>query len=193
MAADKIISAVKALVRKIRRHPQNAMTCFTVVTEMTGDLQTSTEIKNFTKIKTDEPMHLGGTNKAPTPGEILLAALGSCQATTISGYAITLGIKLDKIRVITHGDIDMRGMMAFDYFTRPGFSKISLLVEIESSEPEHRLKEISVLSTQHCPLLDTIANPVSVECQTFANNELLDEIEMNAEPHTEPVRLKRAS
>ena len=48
---------------------------------------------------TDEPESLGGTDTAPTPYELLPAALAACVATTIRMFARRRGWSLDEITV----------------------------------------------------------------------------------------------
>jgi putative redox protein len=48
---------------------------------------------------TDEPESLGGTDSAPTPQELLPAALAACVATTIRMFARRQGWSLDEITV----------------------------------------------------------------------------------------------
>jgi putative redox protein len=47
----------------------------------------------------DEPLELGGTNKAPNPYELLLSALSSCSAITMKMYANRKEWPLDGVRV----------------------------------------------------------------------------------------------
>jgi putative redox protein len=57
---------------------------------------------------TDEPESLGGTDTAPTPHELLPAALAACVATTIRGFARRQGWSLDEITVEAKLDIRPR-------------------------------------------------------------------------------------
>ena len=57
---------------------------------------------------TDEPGSLGGTDTAPTPHELLPAALAACVATTIRMFARRQGWSLDEITVEASLDIQPR-------------------------------------------------------------------------------------
>ena len=47
----------------------------------------------------DEPTEDGGTDTAPTPGEMMLGALGSCMAITCKFYAERKGWDLQRVEV----------------------------------------------------------------------------------------------
>ncbi|MDE2636760.1 MAG: OsmC family protein [Chloroflexota bacterium] len=47
----------------------------------------------------DEPLEAGGTDTAPTPGELMLGALGSCMAITCKLYAERKGWDLTAVEV----------------------------------------------------------------------------------------------
>lgn len=47
----------------------------------------------------DEPLDAGGTDTAPTPGELMLGALGSCMAITCKLYAERKGWDLKGVEV----------------------------------------------------------------------------------------------
>ena len=48
-------------------------------------------------ITVDEPESLGGTDKGPNPVELLLDALGSCQAIAINAFAPKFKVKIKKL------------------------------------------------------------------------------------------------
>ena len=52
-----------------------------------GALRHEIDVNGRHTIVTDEPEHLGGTDAAPTPHELLAAAIASCVSTMIMLYA----------------------------------------------------------------------------------------------------------
>ncbi len=111
----------------------------------------------------DEPAALGGTDTGPNPVELVLAALGTCQAITYRIWAGLLGIQLDEVRFETEGDIDIAGLLGLREGVRPGFGEIRHRVILVGPESEARYQELMAVVDEHCPVLDIVANPVPVE------------------------------
>ena len=106
----------------------------------------------------------------PSPVEIILAALGSCQEITYRAYATAMGIELEKVSVELEGDIDFRGFFAVDDTVRPGYDKIRAVVTIESSASAAELEKLREVVNGHCPVLDILQNSVSVSLNLVVNN-----------------------
>ena len=64
----------------------------------------------------DEPVEDGGTDEAPTPGEMMLGALGSCMAITCKMYADRKGWDLQGVDV----KVDYERFNAKDYALHDG-------------------------------------------------------------------------
>lgn len=103
-----------------------------------------------------------GDGAGPTPGEGLLAALGACQAQVYRFWSQKLGIGFDALRVEVRGELDVRRLFGADEVVRPGFSKVEIDVHISGPESPARYEELRRAVVQHCPMLDSVANPVQV-------------------------------
>ena len=64
----------------------------------------------------DEPLEHGGTDTAPTPGELMLGALGSCMAITCKMYAERKGWDLQRVDV----KLDYERFRGRDYAAHAG-------------------------------------------------------------------------
>jgi len=111
----------------------------------------------------DEPAGLGGTDTGPNPVELVLAALGTCQAITYRIWAALMDIKLDDVRFETEGDLDIAGLLGLREGVRPGFGAIRHRVVLIGPETEERYRELMAAVDEHCPVLDIVANPTPVE------------------------------
>lgn len=114
-------------------------------------------------IDVDEPMMLGGTDTGPNPVELVLTALGTCQAITYRIWAALLDIPLDGVLFETEGDIDVNGLLGLREGVRPGFSAIRHKVTLVGPASEERYRELADTVDRHCPVLDIVANPTPVE------------------------------
>lgn len=72
------------------------LTEFTVT--LPGGRRAETTIRGH-RLVTDQPQDNGGDDTAPTPYELMLAAVGTCVAVTIQGFAAKRGIPFDGITV----------------------------------------------------------------------------------------------
>jgi len=114
------------------------------------------------KIDIDEPEYLGGTDKGPSPIELLLAALGSCQIITLAFFAPRLGVKLKTVETIVEGYLDPRGFMGVSG-VRPGFQRIRISTKIQAEGSSDKIKELVRIAEERCPINDNIRNNTFVE------------------------------
>jgi putative redox protein len=78
------------------------------VTSSTDTLKQRILVNDRHWLETDEPEDLGGEDTAPTPLELLPAALASCVVTTIRMFARRKGWELDEIGADVMLDREMR-------------------------------------------------------------------------------------
>ncbi|RMF54387.1 MAG: alpha/beta fold hydrolase [Calditrichaeota bacterium] len=110
----------------------------------------------------DEPLSYGGTNKGPSPYELLAAALGACTTMTLRMYADRKQLPLEEVRVrVTHEKIHARE--CGDCETTTG--KLDVLKrEIEllgslNDDQKQRLLEIA----DKCPVHRTLHSEILIK------------------------------
>ncbi len=113
------------------------------------------------EITIDEPSTIGGAGLGPSPVELALVSLGSCQAITYRLWATRLGIHFDHIRVVVEGDYDARGLLGVEGHGRPGLTAVRVAVSIEGPEPD-RYNDLRTAVNEHCPVLDLFTDGVTV-------------------------------
>ena len=141
--------------------PGQAAATFEARSRQTDGFRSEVTIRQFT-VPVDEPAALGGSDSAPNPVELVLAALASCQEITYRLYADALGIPLNGVTVELEGDIDLRGFFAVDPEVRPGYQEIVATVTLDSPAPAEDLRRLKETVDTHCPVLDILRNPVPV-------------------------------
>jgi uncharacterized OsmC-like protein len=146
----------------LRQAPENATAVFAVQTRQVDGLRSEAALRQF-NLTVDEPAALGGTDRGPSPVELVLAALGTCQEITYRLYADALGIPLTGVSVRLTGNLDMRGFFAVDPEVRPGYQSIAATVVLDSPASDADLARLKATVDRHCPVLDILASPTPVE------------------------------
>jgi len=77
----------------------SAMGLTAIAHSTSGSLRQDVVVDGRFHLATDEPERLGGSNSAPSPHELLPAALASCVSTTLLMYARTKGWELGDLQV----------------------------------------------------------------------------------------------
>jgi uncharacterized OsmC-like protein len=125
--------------------------------ESAGDVTART----FT-FRTDWPPEAGGRDSGPAPGELILAALGSCLASTYVVQATTRGIDIDELEVTLEAWVDFRGQFELAP-VRPGLGGVRATVSVRSEADDDALEALGQAVGLTSPVYDTIANPVPIE------------------------------
>jgi len=132
--------------------------------ELTTGLRSKAVIRDKFVLHQDEPVELGGTNTAPNPVEVTLAALGGCQEITWKAFGQATGVPLEKVSVEVHGDLDLRGFFVVSKEARAGFHTIRGTVTVTSSASKERLERLKEVVDSHCPVKDMLSSvPINIE------------------------------
>ncbi|MCU6709271.1 OsmC family protein [Paenibacillus sp. J5C_2022] len=131
----------------------------------TAELQQGLVVKAGSRgfqVTLDEPKSLGGTDTGMNPVEMVLCALGACQAIVARVYAKKFDIQLNSFRVELEGDLDTDGFMNKSDVRR-GYSDIRYNIVIQTDADREQVEKFVDFIEQTCPVGDTIANPVNVK------------------------------
>jgi uncharacterized OsmC-like protein len=119
----------------------------------------------------DETVGDGGQGLGPDPGVYVRAGLGACLAQGYVMWASYLGVPIDSVNVTVEADYDARGMLGVDPAIAPGWGAVRYRVEIASSAPEQKVREV----VEHADRLSSVRNiiagavPVAAEVVVIAN------------------------
>ncbi len=109
------------------------------------------------EVAMDEPQTMGGADKAMTPVEMLLAAMGGCMTVVVASFADSLGVELADVYVDLEGDLDPDGFMGKNPDVRPGFQEVRSTLTIESPSDPAKVEELAKLAIKRCPVKDTLS------------------------------------
>ena len=113
---------------------------------------------------------VGGPHDAPTPGDILCAALAACQDSTFRMVADLIGVKITQLEVKVSATVDVRGTLAMDPMVPVGFQSISCDIRfaVEDGTSPRLLQKLQVAAKQCCVVQQTLKAPPEVRT-TFNN------------------------
>jgi putative redox protein len=109
----------------------------------------------------DEPTSVGGTDRGPTPYDLLLAALGSCASMTVALYARRKGWPLTEVAIrLRHSRVHAADCAECE--TKEGrLDRIEWSFQLHgdlNGEQRARLLEIA----QRCPVHRTLLSEISI-------------------------------
>lgn len=119
---------------------------------------------------------VGGPHDAPTPGDMLCAALAACQDSAVRMVANLLGVELTQLEVRVTATADVRGAMAMDPNVPVGFQSITCAVNYSAKEgtPPDLLKKLEVAAERCCVVQQTLKAPPKVETRFVAQGQAGD-------------------
>ena len=167
---DQLTEAVETM----SEDPSVAQFHFRAETEWTDGLQSVTSIDEFEQagerirtrefhVEGDEPEQILGERSAPNAVELLLAALGSCLTVGYAAHAAAMEIELDELRFEMDGDVDLRGFLGVSEDVRAGYDEVTCTAHVEADASEEELAELRERVETTSPLMDNVANRVSLE------------------------------
>ena len=117
-------------------------------------------------LEADEPVSFGGTDRGPSPYDLLLAALGSCTSMTVGFYARKRRWPLENITVsLRHSRIHAADCE--DCETKEGkIDRIELDVQLTGSltaEQREKLMEIA----ERCPVHQTLTSEINIKTRAI--------------------------
>lgn len=117
--------------------------------------------KAFT-VEADHPAVFASEDKAPTPVELVLAALASCLTAGVAAIAQRRGIQLHSVKASLEADMDIQGILGIDDEVRNGFGAIRVHFNIRADASSDDIKAIVAQSQKRSAVFDIITNPTNV-------------------------------
>jgi uncharacterized OsmC-like protein len=164
------VDALGAFAQGVQQRPESGTAAFKVSTVWQGQTKTAATVASYRlgektiersfDIAADEPAELLGTNTAPNPQELLLAALNACMSVGYAANAAVMGIRLDKLEIESFGQLDLRGFLGLDAAVKPGYEEVSYTVRIRSNAPREKLDELHAIVMKTSPNFSNFASAI---------------------------------
>lgn len=166
MTQPSVYAAQKPLKARYKDEPALAMVVDHARTsgDVAADpLHTRVEPMDGCGVRVPVGVHaaLGGLHDAPTPGDLLCAALAACQDSALRMVANLLGIELLELEVRVTAKVDVRGAMALDASVPVGFQSMTCDVRMKAKEGTSPalLEKLREASQRCCVVRQTLNAP----------------------------------
>lgn len=124
-----------------------------------GALRTRLAVRDFEPFHTGEPVAAGGDGSAPTPMELVSAALAGCLAVVIETVAGERGLHLATLDLAVDGAIDVRGFQGTAPVS-PHFQSLTVTIALDLRDDHDAdgalLAELRADVERRCPALTLV-------------------------------------
>ena len=158
------------MIDNIEKDPSKAQASFEVTTRWAGQTRSESVVEAFTlggdrierqhRILADEPCELLGTDSAPNPQELLMAAFNACIMVGYVANAALRGIRLDSVEIRTRGTLDLRGFLGLSEQVPPGYESIDYDVFIKGDASSADFLEIHQAVMKTSPNYFNMSRPI---------------------------------
>jgi uncharacterized OsmC-like protein len=167
------LAAFEAAGMALLSNPSMAPMAFRATTTWESGTRAVTEIDGHTIggeayrrrhfIASDEPLEVLGTDSAPNPQDLLLAALASCMTVGFVAGCTKRGIRIDSLAVDSSLEIDLRGAFGLDPTIKPGAECIRYTIRVKADAPVEVLEEVHREVMAVSPNRFHITQPIPLE------------------------------
>lgn len=158
---NKLKEIVSRRIEFFKKKPEAAIYRPKVSSRHINGLYTETAVREHI-VKADYGEAAGGTNLAPNPIELLLAAFAACIESAFYEFAVHEGLSVDSVTVDVEGSLDLRGLFMVDESVPPGFSDIKYIFNIKSGEDRDKVRRLAEKVIAHCPVVDSLVRQISI-------------------------------
>lgn len=111
----------------------------------------------------DEPANMGGSDKGPSPIQVLLMSLAGCLNITGHEIARQKGMKLNGMKIKIEGSMNPCNFMGCSFDERAGFQTINVSVHADFENETSEAIAIWLEETEsRCPVTDNIKDSTKI-------------------------------
>jgi uncharacterized OsmC-like protein len=160
---DVNIEAVAGLAGKVQESPEVAETVWRASVTWDGGFRSSSTVREFAAVPSDEPAGLGGTDTAANPVEQLLGALGNCLAVGYAANATAAGVEIKSLAIDVEGDLNLQTFLGLNSAGNAGYEGIRVQVRLDSDAGPEAVAALHETVVGTSPVGHTLKRPVPVE------------------------------
>jgi uncharacterized OsmC-like protein len=155
------VAHVRSIAAGFKADPPSGRTEFGARVRWIDGYRTEASLAGDLRVDGDEPTELAGGGGAPSPEDLLLAAVGQCLTVGWVGTLSSRGYRISSLTIDVHGAADLA--VAYGVGTgNPGFDAIEVDVTIESDAPQDVIDGLADEVLAQAPIPNTVLRPIPV-------------------------------
>lgn len=169
LVSPELSRGIKALFERLSSpdDPAASMGPTVATAVMTGPQSSAAKWPSWT-ITSDEPKSVGGTETAPTPSSIFVAAIGFAENVIFARQAAMQGVDFDAMETRVEATWDRKGMFGIRD-TDPSITDLFIETKILSKAPAEKMAELLRLTNRRSPMTATVAKSAKVHRKLLVN------------------------
>jgi uncharacterized OsmC-like protein len=174
------LDALNTVVGEIQQDASKALVGFAVSTRWTGQTGSRTSVKGYEiagehvarefEIVADEPFELLGSNTAPNPQELLMAAANACMTVGYVAGAALHGVELESLQIEAEGNIDLRGFLGLSQTVPAGYDEIRYTIRVKGNGTPEQMQKIHELVMATSPNRFNLSQPIKLVAKLVVEN-----------------------
>jgi uncharacterized OsmC-like protein len=161
MSPEEIKVLYDRKARAVGLRPSLGQATYTASARSGDGFVVEADCGNF-KVRADLPPVEGGTDTAPTPGQLMRAALATCLVMGYITWAARLEVPIDDVAVTLHCENDARGAAGADPDVNPGWLSTHCVVTVTSSASPAEVERVIDAADRHSPMLQNLLRPMPI-------------------------------
>ncbi len=157
------IESVAGLASKIQESPEVASTVWKSSVAWGGGFRSTSQVREFSPVPSDEPASLGGDDLAPNPVEQLLSAFGNCLAVGYAANATVAGIEINSLTIDLEGDLDLHTFLGLNPEGNAGYDAIRVKVNLDTDASPEQVAALHAQVAATSPVGHSLARPVALQ------------------------------
>jgi uncharacterized OsmC-like protein len=126
-------------------------------------------VRGFSVVQ-DEPTSVAGGGTGPTPTDLFMASLGTCQNVVFVRFAALAQIPIEALETTAVGTWDLRGLFRIGD-TEPGYKEITIETRVTTSAPPEKVAEAVRRTQRGCPIYATLRRETALSVRLIVNGQ----------------------
>jgi uncharacterized OsmC-like protein len=149
--------------------PTEAATTNKAVVTLVANQHSIAVTRGFNVVQ-DEPGSVAGGGTGPTPTDLFMAALGTCQNVVLVRYAALEELPIEALETTVTGIWDRRGLYGLGG-EDPGFREITLETRVSTTAPGEKVAEAVRRTRRGCPIFATLRKETALTVRLVVNGQ----------------------